>query len=53
MFNAEDKFLHKIVAILKAGDIFGEYGLMNDKPRMATIITREDCYFFTVKKEDF
>lgn len=43
-----------IVCSLHEGDDFGKLALVNDAPRAATIITREDnCHFLRVDKEDF
>ncbi|KAG0430805.1 hypothetical protein HPB47_022370, partial [Ixodes persulcatus] len=43
-----------IVCSLHEGDDFGKLALVNDAPRSATIVTREDnCHFLRVDKEDF
>jgi hypothetical protein len=41
------------VAVLAAGQGFGDLALVNDKPRAATIITREPCVFAKVEKSDY
>jgi len=42
------------VASLGEGDGFGELALINDKPRAASIITREDgCQFIVVEKKNY
>lgn len=38
---------------IKAGDHFGDLGIIRDKPRSATIICKEDCSFGTLAVEDF
>lgn len=41
------------VSVLKAGSYFGELALLNDAPRTATIVCREDCEFAVLSREDF
>ena len=41
------------IAVLGAGDGFGELALLNDSPRLATIVCKEDSYFGTLNKEPF
>lgn len=39
---------------LHEGEDFGQLALLNDAPRAATIILREDnCHFLRVHKQDF
>ena len=38
---------------LKRGDSFGEFALMNDAPRSATIIAKTDCLVWVLKREAF
>ena len=39
---------------LHEGDDFGKLALVNDAPRAASIVLREDnCHFLRVDKEDF
>nr|XP_015199733.1 PREDICTED: rap guanine nucleotide exchange factor 3 isoform X3 [Lepisosteus oculatus]XP_015199734.1 PREDICTED: rap guanine nucleotide exchange factor 3 isoform X3 [Lepisosteus oculatus] len=43
-----------LVTTLHEGDDFGQLALLNDAPRAATIILREDnCHFLRVDKQDF
>ncbi|KAM6985252.1 rap guanine nucleotide exchange factor 4 isoform 2-T2 [Aplochiton taeniatus] len=43
-----------IVCTLHEGDDFGKLALVNDAPRAASIVLREDnCHFLRVDKEDF
>ncbi|XP_059899031.1 rap guanine nucleotide exchange factor 3 isoform X1 [Gadus macrocephalus] len=43
-----------LVAKLREGEDFGQLALLNDAPRAATIILREDnCHFLRVDKQDY
>ena len=42
------------MAKLREGEDFGQLALLNDAPRAATIILREDnCHFLRVDKQDY
>ena len=38
---------------LKRGDSFGEFALMNDAPRSATVIALTDCFVWVLRREAF
>ena len=42
-----------LLAVLKAGDIFGEMALLEDKPRAASAVTHEDCQVLAVNRANF
>lgn len=47
-------FTQGLVTTLHEGEDFGQLALLNDAPRAATIILREDnCHFLRVDKQDF
>jgi CPA2 family monovalent cation:H+ antiporter-2 len=39
--------------VLKAGDLFGEMGLLNDAPRNADVTAIDYCHLLTIDKPDF
>jgi len=43
----------KYIRTLESGDFFGEIALLEEKPRTASIVTREDAEFYTLSKQDF
>ena len=42
-----------LLAVLKAGDIFGEMALLESKPRAADAVAYEDCQLMTVNRANF
>jgi CRP/FNR family cyclic AMP-dependent transcriptional regulator len=42
-----------ILAILKPGEYFGEMGLLDDRPRSASVVARESCEVLTLGRQDF
>jgi CRP/FNR family transcriptional regulator, cyclic AMP receptor protein len=42
-----------ILAMLRAGDYFGEMALIDDAPRSARVVVRESCDVLILDKEDF
>ncbi|MCL2264411.1 MAG: cyclic nucleotide-binding domain-containing protein [Treponema sp.] len=42
-----------LLAVLKAGDIFGEMALLESKPRAAGAVAYEDCQLMTVNRDNF
>jgi CRP-like cAMP-binding protein len=42
-----------LLAVLKAGDIFGEMALLESKPRAATTVAYEDCQLMAVNRANF
>ncbi|KAL4506577.1 hypothetical protein ABPG72_000148 [Tetrahymena utriculariae] len=41
------------VSTLKAGSSFGELALINDRPRLATIVCSQNCKFAVIDKDNF
>lgn len=41
------------LAVLKKGDMFGEMALLENKPRSATAIAKDDCTLMTINKSNF
>lgn len=42
-----------ILAVIQAGEFFGEMSLIDDAPRSASVITLESCDFMAITKEAF
>ena len=43
----------RLVAVLEDGDVFGEIALLEDVPRIATIVTRTPCLMLTLGRQSF
>lgn len=43
----------RLLGILRQGDYFGELALLNNQPRMASILCREHCYFACLSRDDY
>lgn len=41
------------IKIMKGGSSFGELALLENKPRAATVICKENCHFATLEKQYF
>lgn len=41
------------IKVLKGGSSFGELALLENKPRAATVICKENCHFATLEKQYF
>lgn len=50
---SDDEGREVILAILGAGEYFGEMGLIDDSPRSASVITLEPCELIGLSKRDF
>jgi CRP/FNR family cyclic AMP-dependent transcriptional regulator len=50
---SDNKGHRVILALLRSGDYFGEMGLLDDRPRSATVVAREASEILTLGKEDF
>ena len=44
---------NKNVRILEKGNCFGEWALISNKPRSATVQAKEDCILYSLTKSDF
>lgn len=42
-----------VLCILSEGDHFGEMSLIDDQPRSASVITKANCEFSLIRKQDF
>ena len=43
----------RVVATLKAGDFFGEVALLEDRPRNATVVAKDETLCYTLAKDEF
>jgi len=42
-----------VLSRLTVNDVFGEYALIDDGPRSASVTTEEESYFLRLRREDF
>ncbi len=49
----DDGSASHLTATLGAGEVFGEVALLEDKPRNATVITKDEAEVYTLSKEGF
>jgi CRP/FNR family cyclic AMP-dependent transcriptional regulator len=50
---SDDEGREVILAMLNAGEFFGEMGLIDDHPRSATVVALEPCELLSLSKRDF
>ncbi|EAS00959.2 cyclic nucleotide-binding domain protein (macronuclear) [Tetrahymena thermophila SB210] len=53
LYTPKNTHLMICVKEIEAGNAFGELALLNNKPRLATIVCHENCQFAILEKEDF
>jgi CRP/FNR family cyclic AMP-dependent transcriptional regulator len=53
VFLSDEDGKEVILAVMEAGDYFGEIGLLDDRPRTANITTLKDCQLAVMGKQDF
>ncbi len=49
----DDGTASHLTATLWAGEVFGEVALLEDKPRNATVVTKDEVEVYTLSKEGF
>jgi CRP-like cAMP-binding protein len=42
-----------LLAVLKAGDVFGEMAVLDSSPRVASVISLEECQLMVLNRENF
>ena len=52
-FFDNEVFTQQLVGQLKQGQMFGHLGLLLNKPRAATIVTRTDTHFAVLDKQQY
>ena len=52
-YKAQAEWHGKVIAIQAADDFFGEKAQENDQPRGASIITKTDCIFIVIARDDY
>lgn len=53
VFLSDEEGREFVVANLESGDYFGEWGLLDDERRSASVMTIEKCQFKLIHKKDF
>lgn len=53
IYTADNQGKEKILAVMQAGDSFGELALIDGKPRSASAATVEKCVLLSLSKQDF
>ena len=43
----------QLLTILRQGDCFGEIALISNKPRLASLVCRENCHFAVLERDDY
>lgn len=52
-FFNKDVFQYNFLSILGPGKVFGELGILNNKPRAATVVALENTHFAILLKKDY
>lgn len=49
-YQSKDK---ELLSVYGPGQLFGELALIDDSPRSATVVARQDCKLLSIKRDDF
>jgi CRP-like cAMP-binding protein len=52
-FFLDGVFKHKYIVTLKSGQMFGELGIMMNKPRAASIVAKTNTHFAVIPSSDY
>ncbi|MBS1198338.1 MAG: Cyclic nucleotide-binding:Bacterial regulatory protein Crp [Proteobacteria bacterium] len=52
VLNSDDEGREVILAVLKAGEFFGEMGLIDGSPRSASVVAQETCELLVISRDD-